>query len=925
MTQAASRRTAAAAAGGAWPLPVTLTSFVGRGAELAAVQRALEGGARLVSVVGPGGIGKTRLAIELSHAIAREGRRVAFCDLGEARDEEELVSAVADRVGATRGNAAVRTFDQLADRVGAVLGRHGPAVVVLDGMEQLVDHVDVLKRWLASAPSLAVVATTRERLRLTGEHVIDLPPLDVAASDAPPEDLRASDGVRLLVDRARAASARFELRDEDLVATADVVRAVDGIPLAIELCAARLGVLGVSQLLDQLRAGGVLRAGAAPRDATRKGTLRGAIAWSWDLLDASERDALARCSVFRGGWDLDAARGVLELEGPSGRAEALERMQRLHDRSLVRTYDPPGFPGERRFALYEAVREFAAERLAEAGAEARALAAHARHFLGVGAALAEDADGPDGVRARAKIALDADNLAAVARRALASGRPLDGLRALLALEPVRAERGPLDVYTADLAAALDATAAEAEEGARPREIALGLVARGRVDVSRGRFVEAHATFARALDEARRSGDRRLLALARSKHAAIGVFIDAPDARGGLYEATALASRLGDPRLEGICASDLASALSRDGDELAALAHRERAVDRFTLAGDAHRRAIALGYLGSACHSVGRFADAERYTERAVEEIQALGDARSEGQVLGFLGRTRHALGRHADARATLRAALGVVRSVGDRWFIGIISGWIGDLAAEEGRWEDAVESYERAVPLLDAASERPYAALFRAALDVARVHEGGGLTFAATAPATPDAAPLPITIAAAVELHLVHARLVAAPSDAARAAALAGAAAALDRVRREGSPAPVASYSDDVRFAARLLDRAVEDLDAGGARDEILVGPEARWFERTGVPRVDLERHRGVRLVLLKLVTERLERPGVVVSREALFAAGWPNTRIRADSAQNRLSVSLTRIKRLGLRDVLRTRDDGLLLDPAFPLRFSES
>ncbi len=894
--------------GPAWTLAAVLDSFIGRTNELAEIDALLERGTRIVTLVGPAGIGKTRLAIETVRRIARGGRPIAFCDLSAARSRGALVTTIVDALGFSAG--ALST-DALAQHVGRSLARAGDAIVVLDNFEQLVDEAPVLASWAAAAPNVSFLVTSRERLRLPGEHAFEVAPLEPT-----------NDAVQLLVDRARAASSSFEFGESERDGAIEIVRALDGIPLAIELCAARLGVLGLTQLRDQLR-GGTLSLSVGTRSASsRQATLRGALEWSWDLLAERERETLARCSVFRGGFGLEAVRAVLELPGnPRGTTEALERMQALRDRSLLLTV-PGAKEGERRFSLYASVREYAAEKLEEMKLGDRARALHAAHYLAMGSKWAMAADGEHAREARTRLAIEGANLSSVARRALRRlGEERDvieeevpstedptpasspatsasqALGALLSLEHVYAERGPIDPY----AEALDRAIAHAKEvDADDALLVRAIVTRARLAVTRGRFDEALAGFEAARTSAKKLHDLGSLGLATSKLAVISAFSDKPDAEALFDEAEEIARELGDARLEGICLSDRASALSRNGHEQEALELRERAAFSFTKAGDAHRRAIILGFLGSSCLAVGRMADAERHALQALEELRTLGDTRTEGQVLGFLARARHGKGRLADARAELEAALLRLAHVGDRWFSGVYEGWIGDVALEEERHLDAVIAYERASEQLELTGERPYASLFRAALVLAHAaRDGSERRF------DPPSG-LPVTIATAIELHLVHAALLRSVASDATA-----------RAKLDEANDAIAA-SDDTRFAARLLQRT---LDRQSKTEVLVVGNDGRWFEVTGQARVRLDRHRGIRLILRRLVAQRLAEPGVAVSRDDLIRSGWPDERIKPDAAANRLNVSLSRMKKLGLRDVLRTRDDGVLLDPAVPCK----
>jgi predicted ATPase len=328
-----------------------LSSFVGRAADLAPLDERVRG-CGLVTVMGPPGVGKTRLALEYGHSsVDRYRGGVWFCGLADARDGDELRAVVAGALGAE------------SDEVGRVLAQMGPTLLILDNFEQLVEVApEVLGAWRSAAPQTTFLVTSRQRLGLEGEHTWRLRPLAPAAA------------TRLLRDRA----------DGHLVAGDEVLRALvdrlDRLPLAIELAAARLDLLSPSELLTRLSAPlSLLRSTRRDRVA-RQTTLEDAMAWSWDLLGPQEQALLADCTVFRGGFSLEAAEQVLDTEG---RPSVLDGIHGLWDRSLldVRTVD-----GGRRFGLLPSVAAFASARLDPAAART-VRTRHATYYLGHAEAL----------------------------------------------------------------------------------------------------------------------------------------------------------------------------------------------------------------------------------------------------------------------------------------------------------------------------------------------------------------------------------------------------------------------------------------------------------------------------------------------------------------------------------------------------------
>ncbi|MEO5727458.1 MAG: AAA family ATPase, partial [Byssovorax sp.] len=230
-------------------LPRSRTTFVGRDGDLIAIRKLVEDGAQLVTLLGTPGIGKTRLSLQAARCL---GGDATFCDISGARDATALLTAVALALGAPA--EALSSGDGLTGIVGRALRQRGETLLVLDNAEQVVaDAASAVSRWMDAAPSALFLVTSRERLRIAGEHVLELGPLEIPPRhETSPERLLASEAVTLLIDRARAVRASFSAAPADAATLAEIVRRVEGVPLAIELCAARLGMLEPRQLLARL-------------------------------------------------------------------------------------------------------------------------------------------------------------------------------------------------------------------------------------------------------------------------------------------------------------------------------------------------------------------------------------------------------------------------------------------------------------------------------------------------------------------------------------------------------------------------------------------------------------------------------------------------------------------------------------------------
>jgi predicted ATPase/DNA-binding XRE family transcriptional regulator len=357
------------------PLPVPLTGLVGRQQELEHLQLQLTAGhARLVTLTGPGGVGKTRLALELTADLAPAfADGVVFVPLATVLDPALVLPTIAEALGVRDTNGS-----SLAERSARVL-RDKRLLLVLDNFEHVTEAASMVTKLLATCPGLAVLVTSQSKLRLSGEHEYPVPPLAVPLQYQPIvlAELSANDAVALFLQRARAAKPDFTLTEANAAAVAEICRRLDGLPLAIELAAARVKVFASEMLLARLDRQLPLLAGGPQDQPARLRSMRDAVGWSYGLLHPEEQALFRHLAVFSGGFTLEAAQAV--TEGAAIHSSALDGVVSLLDKSLLRRLDAEG--DEPRFGMLTSLQEYGQERLAIDGEDAAANRAHAAYFI----------------------------------------------------------------------------------------------------------------------------------------------------------------------------------------------------------------------------------------------------------------------------------------------------------------------------------------------------------------------------------------------------------------------------------------------------------------------------------------------------------------------------------------------------------------
>ena len=631
-------------------LPAERDAFVGRRLALQELAQRLDGPARLVSVFGPGGGGKSRLAQHFGWIwLGDFPGGVWFCDLSAAVTLDGILHATAQGLEVSLSGAEPLT------QIGNAIAGRGRCMVILDNFEQVARHAAAtVGRWLDSAIDARFIVTTRELLGLAGEVAMAVEPLS-------PEE-----GETLFRLRAEAASRHAPTADDN-AAIAPLVQLLDGLPLAIELAAARVRVLPPQRLLARMGERFRLLASAGGRP-DRQSTMRATLAWSWDLLSAAEHSALVQLTVFAGGFSLTSAEQVIAHDAANTDASdesddgaesadsafwAADVVQALVDKSLVRRIDRD------RFVLLNSVHDYVVERAANAqstgqatagwaAARAAAEVRHARHFAQW--TVAGDAAGNP---------FDIDNLVLACRRAVAHGDAASAVATLDGAWSLLKRSGPFSVAV-DLARRVrDGLVLDDQQAATAAWI------EGSALFMQGRDAEARAALEAGVARARAARlqptEASLLCALGEASAAAGRFADA---RVQLDAALALAESLQDPQLQcwalnalgGLC-TDLAAT-----DE--ARAHYGRALALARQLGDIRWQGGLLGNLGSLHHQMGQLALAAASYREALALTTEANDQRWEGNTRCNLGLTLHELGQSAAAQPLLDSALAIARHLG---------------------------------------------------------------------------------------------------------------------------------------------------------------------------------------------------------------------------------------------------------------------
>ncbi|MEM7246672.1 MAG: tetratricopeptide repeat protein [Acidobacteriota bacterium] len=684
-------------------LPTERDAFVGRASELAALSEWLVGTSRLLTVLGPGGSGKTRLVVHHAWATVEDHPGGTwFCDLSETTSLEEVVTAVAATLEVPLQDAAS------VEKLGHALRARGRCLVVLDNFEQVAVHAaDVLGPWLELAPEARFVVTSRVVLNLSGEQVLTVEPLGHESA------------VELFELRARSRNPQFVVDDENRADVQELVRLVDGLPLAIELAAARIRILSPQALVERMSDRFALLT-TAPGAAGRQATLRATIEWSWSLLASWEKAALAQTSVFVGGFTLADAEAVLDLSAWDDAPWPLDAVQVLVDKSLLRTWESlPGRAGsgERWFGTDASVREFAVEKLCApeaiasgaSGPEAEqaAIQRHGEHFASLGSERRIAAlDRHGGWTARQALSPRRDNLVVACRRALERGDAKTSAGAFVAAWAVMELTGPLVTARELGESVLACESLDASERLRVLLV--------QVEVSRhaGDVEGAWSLCEEALALAVRAGSRHHEMTARRvKGKLLWLRAQASEARACFEEVLGQARELGDPRGEGLALGALATMDADQGRFDDALARSTKSLSIIREVGDRRQEAMGLVGIGILHRFAGRLDEARECLQESLDIRRELGDRAGEGMVIDNLATLHHDRGDHVEALTCFQDVLATHREVGNRPSEALVQVNIGVIASKLGQLEEADAAFAAAESIMREARGAPRLAM----------------------------------------------------------------------------------------------------------------------------------------------------------------------------------------------------------------------
>jgi predicted ATPase len=678
-------------------LPAQLTTLVGREDDIAAISSRLEQpDVRLLTLTGPGGIGKSVLALavaERQRAMFRDG--VWLVPLASISDPQLVPTTIAEAFGLQE--------DGTQSIVAALKRTLRPSrtLLLLDNFEHLTGVAPLLNELLQAAPHLKILVTSRARLRLSGEHEYPLAPLDLPERDhdSSVEELARYGAVDLFVRRARAVRPQFELTATVAPVVVECCRRLDGLPLAIELAAARCRMLPPQAILQRLEQRLKLLTGGARDLPTRQQTLRGAIDWSYELLTPTEQQLFARLGVFTGGFSLDAAAIVCD---PEGDLDAMEGLQSLLDKSLVRQDELADHEYEPRFRMLETIREYALERLAESGDIDLLRRQHSAYMLELAEQAVPELTGNQQDAWLHRLALEHDNFRAALEWTSRPGSGLNeqALRLSGALWRFWEIRGHLSEGRAWLTRSIDQARLGDWSAIAPEARAHALNGAGNLAWTQGDYATARTLHEECLALRRETDDRLGVATSLGNLGIVARAQGDTTAARALYgESLSLRRRLGDARGVAAALNSLAGIALDEGDDAGASDLYEEGLLILRELGDMRGEAFVLGNLGTLRLHQGDVAAARSLYENSLSLRRELGDRRGIATVLNNLGVIALEQADLTTARSLYQESLALRRELGDRDGIATSLANLGWIALEQGDPAEAGALYAESLRL----------------------------------------------------------------------------------------------------------------------------------------------------------------------------------------------------------------------------------
>lgn len=854
-------------------------SFFGRDSEIDLVRSSL-GANRLVTVLGAPGVGKSALVARVGSRSARE--TFLRVDCTQVRTLSDVRRVVA------RGAESAEAFTTFLIKV-------GKPVVVLDEADALGDEVPAIaKAVLAASREVRVLVSSRERLRLAGEAVVHLSPLDLPEETSDPDEAGQSTAMALFVARAKEADARFRLDRESTPIASRIVRALEGLPLSIELAAARLAVLDLATLESAVLSGTPFEDGTLDVPE-RARSLEASLRPSLTSLDPKSLRALGILAQFPSVFSLESALVVLGGRGtPEALSEATRLLETLREKSLVDVDSPSGSRGKS-IRMLRAVRDAALARGTADDVDAyvtrlAGLAVVRVQARGGPIALARTNHGDEHVESSGfvrgfELARELGNSVAMAELALGTSATFLG-------------KGPLARFEEMLGEALT------RESTLVPELRADLrLARGQARLSGGRRDASVEDF----ELARSEGSRTTRAIATSKLALVrGLSGRASEAHALFDEARELLGGVDRPDIEGRLHKDRANVYAEEGrDE--AYGELLSAKASFERSHEPRESAFVSLLLGTRHCDDGKLELSRRACDDSIELFREVGDERSVGWALTILGLVEQESRAFGMARERFSQAGDIARKVGDHHTEGLIEAYFAGLELELGEVEEAVAKARAAVREIEAAGDKHGTAVVLAILAVG-LHKLGRSS----------------------EAHEPLARARAAAAEDGRearriAVELLSLTLAQEIVQSEvDALVEGKKLVEELRFALRIVAKGRGSTERPRISEELVVGPSHAWV-RTPTSVVELAKRPVLRRLFQALAKERASAPGKPVPATKLVRLMWPNEKIVPRAAMNRLYVAVTRLREEGLGPALAREGDGYLLRSDVAIRAAKS